>query len=60
MNILVTGGMGFVGSHLIEEIVKEKHKITIVTKSMKKKRNILSIKNKIKIEYGSTVNYFIT
>ena len=37
MNILVTGGMGFVGSHLVEQLIKEKHKITIVTKSLKKK-----------------------
>ena len=57
MNILVTGGMGFVGSHLIEELVKEKHKITIVTKSMKKKRNILSIKNKIKVEICDITNF---
>ncbi len=57
MNILVTGGMGFVGSHLVEELVKEKHKITIVTKSLKKRKNILSIQKKIKVEKCNITNF---
>ena len=45
MKILITGGMGFVGSHLSEELLKNNHKIIVVTKSKKKIKNL---KNKIK------------
>lgn len=57
MNILVTGGMGFVGSHLVEQLVKEKHKITIVTKSLKKRDNLSSIIKKISIERCNVTNF---
>lgn len=30
MKILVTGGYGFIGSHLVERLLKEKHDITII------------------------------
>ena len=41
MKIMVTGGMGFVGSHLCESLLKENHNLIILTKSFKKKSNIL-------------------
>lgn len=40
MKILITGGMGFVGSHLAEELLKNKHKIIVVSKSKRKKMNL--------------------
>ena len=30
MNILITGGAGFIGSHLVDFLLKKKHKITII------------------------------
>ena len=50
MKILITGGMGFVGSHLCDELLKENHKLVIITKNNTKKNNILHILKKLKIE----------
>ena len=30
MNVLITGGAGFIGSHLVEKFLKEKHKVIVV------------------------------
>jgi len=55
MKIMITGGLGFVGSHLAEEFDKEDHKITILTKSFKKKHN-LPISKRVKIEKVDVTN----
>jgi UDP-glucose 4-epimerase len=56
MHILITGGLGFVGSHLSEELSKIGHKITILTRSYKKKSNLKSNKQ-IKIEKIDITNF---
>ena len=50
MKIMITGGMGFIGSHLSEQLLIEKHDLVILTKSFVKKHNITNISKKIKIE----------
>ena len=47
---MITGGMGFIGSHLCEQLLIEKHDLVILTKTFFKKHNIVNISKKIKIE----------
>ena len=42
--------MGFIGSHLCEQLLIEKHDLVVLTKSFLKKHNISNISKKIKIE----------
>ena len=56
MQILITGGTGFVGSHLCDQLLKENHKLIIVTKSTKK-NNVSHILQKVKIEKIDITNF---
>ena len=47
---MITGGMGFIGSHLSEQLLIEKHDLVVLTKSFFKKQNITNISKKIKVE----------
>ena len=65
MKSIVTGGAGFIGSHLSERLVSLGHKVTIIDNfSIGKKSNIKSIKSKVKIidldirNYRSINKYF--
>ena len=57
MKILITGGMGFVGSNLIDLLLQEKHNIIVLTKSYSKKKNISHIRDKIKVEKVDITNH---
>jgi len=57
LKILITGGMGFVGSHLTEFLLKKNHKIKIITKSFLKKQNVEKFKKNIHIEKCSVTNF---
>ena len=57
MKIMITGGMGFIGSHLSEQLLIEKHNLVILTKSFVKKHNITNISKKIKIEKIDLTNF---
>ena len=55
MKIMITGGAGFVGSHLAEYLLKKRHKIVICTRISVK--NIDSIRDKIELEKIDVTNY---
>lgn len=49
MNILITGGAGFIGSHLADYLIKKKHRVTVLDNLCTgKKENLQKVKNKIK------------
>lgn len=53
---MVTGGMGFVGSHLCEHLIKEKHDVIILSRSNAKKKNVEQLKKYINIERVDITN----
>ena len=57
MKLLITGGLGFVGSHLVDSLVKKNHKIMILTKTLSKKKKIKKSAKKIQIEKIDLTNF---
>lgn len=58
MKTIVTGGGGFIGSHLCEKLVEEGHSVTIIDNfSIGRKTNLEKIKNKVKIINRDIRNY---
>jgi len=57
LKLLITGGLGFVGSHLVDSLVKKNHKIMILTKTLSKKKNIKKSAKKIQIEKIDLTNF---
>lgn len=47
MRIIITGGTGFVGSHLAESLSGQKHKLLLISKSNTKKTNIKDISGSV-------------
>ncbi len=54
MKIMITGGLGFIGSHLVDSLSNGKHEIIILTRSLSKKKNLTLSKNKNKIKILKT------
>ena len=57
MRFLITGGLGFIGSHLTDSLIKKNHEVIILTKSLSKKNNIKNSSKKIKIKKIDVTNY---
>lgn len=56
MKILITGGFGFIGSHLSESLTKN-HQIILLSRSKRKWKNIEKIAKEVKIEYIDVTNF---
>jgi UDP-glucose 4-epimerase len=54
--ILITGGLGFLGSNLAESLVEKGYQVVLVSRSDRKKQNIASFAEKIKLEYGDVTD----
>lgn len=58
MNFLVTGGGGFIGSHLVEYLVTEGHNVTVIDNlNTGKKENLRSVIDKIEFATGDIRNF---
>ena len=57
--ILVTGGLGFIGSNLAEKCVEEGHEVTLLTRTNAKKRNIRGLKGKVNLILKDLVSMVI-
>ena len=58
MNSIITGGGGFIGSHLAEELLKKGHKVIVIDNfSVGKINNLSKISNKITIVKEDIQNY---
>lgn len=49
MNILITGGTGFIGKHFIPELLKENHSIRLLVRNIDKAKKL----------FGDTCEYFV-
>jgi len=57
MKIMITGGTGFVGSHLCDELIKDKHEVILLARNDNKKENILHNLDKIKLEFVDVTKF---
>ena len=50
MKLLITGGLGFIGSHLVEKLSNKNNEIIILTKTLSKRSNLQNLTKNIKIK----------
>jgi nucleoside-diphosphate-sugar epimerase len=55
--ILITGGLGFLGSSLAESLLAKGHRLLLIGRSATKARNLAAVKERAAIEYGDITDY---
>ena len=55
--VLITGGLGFVGSNLAEDLLEKGYQVVLLSRSKRKLQNIASIVNKVELEYGDVTDF---
>ncbi len=56
MKVLITGGTGFVGSHLCDELLKDGHDVVLLARNDNKIKNVIHNIDKIRLEYVDVTN----
>ena len=54
--ILITGGLGFLGSNLAERLVEKGYPVLLVSRSDQKRHNIASFAERVRLEYGDVTD----
>ena len=57
MKIMITGGSGFIGSHLCDEFIKENNEVIVLTRHTSRLNNISHLLDKIKLERIDVTNF---
>jgi UDP-glucose 4-epimerase len=57
MKIMITGGTGFIGSHLCDELIRDKHEVILLARNNNKKENIIQNYDKINLEYVDVTHF---
>ena len=57
MKLLVTGGLGFIGSHLVEKLSNKNNEIIILTKTLSKKANLQNLAKNVKIKKINLIDF---
>ena len=57
MKVLITGGTGFIGSHLADDLVKDGHEVILLARNDNKKDNVKQVIDKLKLQHVDVTNF---
>ena len=55
---MITGGTGFVGSHLVDSLLNDNNELMIVSKTNSKQKNLSHIQSRITVNYIDIINQY--